>query len=270
MSAAGLLPSEIRAVLGTARLGRRIYCYPETDSTNDVALALARAGEPEGTLVVADFQRGGRGRRTHTWSSPRGRDALASLILRPPGDARSALAVTLTVAAATSVALSKLLGVDVAVKWPNDVIAGRGAEAGKIAGILAESASAGDSLSHLVVGIGININTRADEFPPGLASPAASCYTLTGSEWERAFILADVLGAVEAYYDRFRRDGFGPLVSAYEARLIQRGRTVRFDVKGAAVTGVVQGVAPDGALRVRADGDGTEHVLYGETPEVLP
>ena len=104
--ATGPLPADVRRFLATARLGRRIYFYPETDSTNDVALGLARAGEPEGTLVVANVQRSGRGRRTHTWDSPAGRDVLASLVLRPAGDARGALPVSLLVAMATSIARS--------------------------------------------------------------------------------------------------------------------------------------------------------------------
>lgn len=262
---AGPLPADVRRFLATARLGRRSYFYPETDSTNDVALALARAGEPEGTLVVADFQRRGRGRRTHAWSSPPGRDALFSTVLRPGGDARSALPVTLLVATAISIVLSKLLDLEFQVKWPNDVMS----PAGKIAGVLAESASAGGTLSHLVVGVGVNVNTRADEFPADLRLPAASCATLTGSEWDRAFILADVLGTIEAYYDRFRRDGFTPLVTACEARLQQRGRTVAFESGGERVTARALGVAPDGALRVRLDRDGSETSLYSEIVEVV-
>ena len=68
--ATGPLPADVRRHLATSYLGRRFYFYPETDSTNDVALALAGTGEPEGTVVVADFQRRGRGRRSHTWSRP--------------------------------------------------------------------------------------------------------------------------------------------------------------------------------------------------------
>jgi BirA family biotin operon repressor/biotin-[acetyl-CoA-carboxylase] ligase len=263
--AVGPLPADVRRHLATARLGRRIYFYPATDSTNDVALDLARSGEPEGTLVAADCQRRGRGRRAHTWTSPAGRDLLFSLILRPGGDARHALPLGLLVATATSVALSKLLDVDVAVKWPNDVIAPRG----KIAGVLVESASAGGAISHLVVGVGVNVNTRADEFPPAFQAPAASCFTLTGAEWDRAFVLADIVGTIESYYDRFRRDGFGPLASACESRLVQRGRAVAFEAGGARVTARALGVGPEGALRVRLDRDGSEASLYTEVVEVM-
>ena len=263
--ATGPLPADVRRYLATARLGRRIYFYPETDSTNDTALALALAGEPEGTLVAAGYQRRGRGRRTHTWASPAGRDVLASLILRPGGDARGALPVSLLVAMAASIALSKLLDVEVGVKWPNDVIA----SGGKLAGVLAEGASAGGVLSHLVVGFGVNVNTRADEFPSGLRLPAVSCLTLTGSQWDRAFLLADIVGTVESYYDRFRRDGFGPLASAYESRLLQRGRMVAFESGGERLRALALGVGPDGALRARLDRDGSEVSLYSEIVETV-
>jgi BirA family biotin operon repressor/biotin-[acetyl-CoA-carboxylase] ligase len=190
---------------------------------------------------------------------------LCSLILRPGGDARGALPVALLVALATSVALSKLLDVEVGVKWPNDVIA----SGGKLAGVLAESASAGAELSHLVVGIGVNVNARADEFPSGVRFPAASCLMLTGSEWDRALVLADVVGSVESYYDRFRRDGFGPLVSAYESRLVQRGRTVGFESGGERLQALALGVGQDGALRVRLERDGSEALLYSEIVETV-
>jgi BirA family biotin operon repressor/biotin-[acetyl-CoA-carboxylase] ligase len=212
----GPLPADVQRRLASARLGRRIYFYPDIASTNDTAQELARGGEPEGTVVMADHQRAGRGRRGQTWSSPPHRNLLMSIILRPKTDARGALPVTLVAAMSIAVVLSKLLDVEMGVKWPNDVVCDRG----KIAGILAESSSDTSGLAHVVVGTGINVNARAEDFPQGLAFPGASCLTITGTEWDRADIAADVLGTIEAYYDRFLRDGFGPLRSAYEARLL--------------------------------------------------
>jgi BirA family biotin operon repressor/biotin-[acetyl-CoA-carboxylase] ligase len=261
----GPLPAELQRYLVTDRLGRRVYLYPETDSTNDVALALARAGEPEGTLVVTDHQRRGRGRRSHTWTSPPGKDILGSIILRPPCEMREALAVTLVVATGIAVALSRLLDADHRVKWPNDVLS----PAGKIAGILAESSGSSGRVEFLVVGIGINVNSGPGDWPESWRASAASCHSITGVPWERPLVLADVLGAVEAWYDRFRRDGFGPLVGAYEQRLLQLGRAVAFERGGKRWTGVATGVAADGALRVQLDSDGSTAELYGESAEVI-
>jgi BirA family biotin operon repressor/biotin-[acetyl-CoA-carboxylase] ligase len=264
VSSAGPLPADIQRRLASARFGRRIYFYPEIGSTNDAALDLARAGEVEGTVVIADHQRAGRGRRGQVWSSPPHRDLLMSLVLRPGTDARGALPVTLVVATSVAVVLSKLLDVEVGVKWPNDVVT----PAGKIAGILAEASASASGLGYLVVGIGLNVNTRADDFPAGMPYPAASCLTLTGSQWDRADIAADVLGTVEAYYDRFLRDGFGPLRGAYEARLVHAGREIAFEYAGTRRSGRVRGVAADGALRVEVGG-ADEVLLYSESIEVL-
>jgi BirA family biotin operon repressor/biotin-[acetyl-CoA-carboxylase] ligase len=263
LSPCGPLPAELRRHLSTARLGRRVYFYPETDSTNDVALELARRGEPDGTIVVADYQRRGRGRRGSVWSSPRGSDLLVSLILRPEGEVRGVLAITLLVATAISVALSKLLDREIGVEWPNDVVS----EEGKIAGVLAECASSSREVAYIVVGAGINVNSSAAEIVPPARAPAASCRSLTGVTWDRSRVLSDVLGGIEAYYDRFRRDGFAPLRAACESRLRQMGRAVVFERGGVRRSGRARGVALDGALRVALE-DGTEVELYNETVEV--
>jgi BirA family biotin operon repressor/biotin-[acetyl-CoA-carboxylase] ligase len=262
--ACGPMPADVQRRLATARLGRRLYFYPEIGSTNDAALELARAGEPDGSVVMADHQKSGRGRRGQVWSAPVHRDLLMTLILRPGTEPRAALPVTLVVAMSIAVVLSKLLDVEVGVKWPNDVVCDRG----KIAGILAESSTSASGLAHLVVGIGINVNARTEDFPPDLPYPAASCLTLTDTEWDRADIAADVLGTIEAYYDRLLRDGFGPLRSAYEARLVHMGREVACAHRGVRISGAVRGVAMDGALRVEQAG-AEEILLYGESIEVL-
>jgi BirA family biotin operon repressor/biotin-[acetyl-CoA-carboxylase] ligase len=265
LDACGPLPADVQRALATSRLGRRLYFYCDVASTNDAALELARAGEPEGTVVMADHQGAGRGRRGQVWESPPHKNLLMSVILRPPTDARGALPVTLVAALSIAVVLSRLLDVEVGVKWPNDVVCARG----KLAGILAESSASAAGVAHLVLGIGVNVNARAEDFPRGMPYPAASCLTVTGVEWDRAHVAADVLGTIEAYYDRWLRDGFGALRDAYEARLVHLGRRVAFDRDGVRVPGRVAGVAPDGALRVEVDGGGAT-ALYSETVEVLP
>jgi len=104
----GPLPADVQRRLATAYFGRRYYFYPETDSTNDIAMTLAAEGEAEGTVVATDYQRRGRGRRSRAWHSPPHSNLLFSFILRPRSDAREALPVTLVVATAVSVTLNKL------------------------------------------------------------------------------------------------------------------------------------------------------------------
>lgn len=254
-----LLPADVRHRLATARAGRRLYYFPETDSTNDVAIDLARRGEPEGAVVYTEFQRRGRGRRERDWNSPRGRDLLFSLLLRPPGSARDALPLALAASVAVSDALGSALETPVGVKWPNDVVhAGR-----KLAGILCE-AGEGSAGRHVVVGIGVNVNSGPADLPQDLRATAVSCRTIAGAPLDRAALFASLLEALETIYGRFRAGGFAVLREEYEHRLAWAGRRVAFDREGREETGRVTGVADDGALRVQSDG-GPEVLLYGET-----
>jgi len=248
-----MFPNDVRTALYTTQLGSRIYHYPLTDSTNRVAVALARAGEPEGTVVTADVQTQGRGRSDHVWHSTAGKDLLCSLILRPEREPHFVLPITLALSVAVSVCLSKALEIDILVKWPNDLLA----PGGKIGGILAESSS-----GYVVAGIGVNVNSTRDDFPAGLG--AASCLSETGRTHDRAALLADLLGTIETYYTRFKIDGFATLVSSYVDRLSVHRRRVRFEREGTWTAGCVDGVEADGALRVATD-DGQVVQLYNET-----
>lgn len=241
-----LLPSRIKEFLTAGRFGRRIYYYPETDSTNRVALDLARNGEPEGTMVVTDYQSSGRGRLDHSWSSPAGKDLLFTLVLRPAGEPTFVLPITLVFSAAASMALSRALGIDVAVKWPNDMIAG----GGKIGGILAEGSTVPERSSFVALGTGINVNTVKRDFPPGIRDRAVSCRSVSGRTWDRARVLADVLDEMEAQYVRFQKEGFSAVRASYEEKLAINGRRVSFEQNGARLRGTVDGVNDDGALRL--------------------
>ena len=269
-----ILPETIRRCLFTPLLGSRIYYYPAVDSTNRVARELAAAGEPEGTLVITDFQTAGRGRRDHTWSSAEGRDLLFSLILRAGGEPRMLLPITLAFSLALSVGLSKTFGsitgsdtpgVDVGIKWPNDLFAG----GAKIGGILAEGSSVEGRATYTVVGVGINVNSTTDDFPEEISASAASCATLTGMSLDRAALLAELLGSMESYYRRFCVDGFGPLAAAYVDRMIAVGKQVEVDIDGAGVALEVIGVGVDGALLTRRSDTGEALSLYNEEIRII-
>jgi BirA family biotin operon repressor/biotin-[acetyl-CoA-carboxylase] ligase len=241
-----LLPSALRARLRTRLFGRRVYYLPEVDSTNRLAADLARAGETHGTLVVADHQTRGRGRRERRWESPPGRNLLFSLILRPEGTARDVLPLTLALSLGVSRALSGLLSVRSGVKWPNDVEAG----GRKIAGTLAESATRGEKPTQVVVGTGVNVNERAGEFSGEFRDRACSCYTITGREWDRGEVLAAILLDMENAYGEFDRGGFAPIAGRYKASLGILGKRIRFERRGESAAGTAVDVAADGGLVV--------------------
>jgi BirA family biotin operon repressor/biotin-[acetyl-CoA-carboxylase] ligase len=248
-------------LLSARRFGRRVYYYPETDSTNRVAVELIRRGEAEGCLVVADYQTAGRGRLDRVWTSPPGRDLLFTLILRPDTGPVGALPLTLVIALAAAGHLSEVTGSDIGVKWPNDIVIG----GAKLGGILAEKPSLPDGATALAVGIGINVNSRPDDFPPAYRDRAVSCSSLSGAAHDRADVLAGLLGAMENLYDRFCAEGFSGIRPQYENRLLMRGERVTFERGHTRYEGLVEGVENDGALRVRPEGKNTTPLLlYGE------
>ena len=174
---APLSPAALQRRMGTTHLGHRIYHYPEIGSTNDRAIELAAAGEPEGSIVIAEQQTQGRGRHDRTWISAGGLGLYLSMILRPGGEASGAPLFTLLGAVATARAISSACGCVAHIKWPNDVVVkGR-----KIAGVLGEVRSSSPILEELVLGIGVNVNHGTDDFPRELGDQATSMYLETGT-----------------------------------------------------------------------------------------
>jgi BirA family biotin operon repressor/biotin-[acetyl-CoA-carboxylase] ligase len=257
-----LLPARVKMRLTANRFGRRVYYYPEIDSTNRAAMDLARRGESEGTVVVTDFQTAGKGRLDHTWSSPPGKDLLFSIVLRPEGPPAALLPVTLVLSGAAAAVLSVVLEEDVGVKWPNDLIA-RG---GKIGGVLAlaEVSQPPARGAIVVAGIGVNVNSDDEDFPAEIRGRATSLLALSGKRWDRAGVLARLLESLEAQYDVFQREGFDALRTEYESRLVVLGKRVSFERAGIRTEGVVAGVNDDGALRVDVTDENEPSLLYNE------
>jgi BirA family biotin operon repressor/biotin-[acetyl-CoA-carboxylase] ligase len=245
-------------MLDTSSFGRRMYYLDTVDSTNRLAKDLAQAGEPDGTVVVANFQTAGRGRYGRRWSSPRGANLTFSLILRPESPLADVLPMTLAFSVTIAEVLGGRLGIDVSVKWPNDVVV----PSGKLCGILSESSAWGGRAAFAVVGVGINVNMKPEAFPPGV--PVASCLSLSGVTHPRGELLADVLNQLEPMRDTFFEAGFAGMVARYTSRLSLMGRRVSFRPQRGAETGEVVGVQGDGALVVRVDGGKTVALYDGE------
>jgi len=226
------------------------------DSTQSVAFALAERGAADRTVVVADQQLAGRGRRGRSWRAPAGTSLLASIIVRPrlPQALLSTLSLTTAVAAAE--ALRRVAKVDARLKWPNDVlVAGK-----KVAGILLESrlsgGTAGASSVVTIIGVGINLGQR--EFPPDLAEGATSIAVETGQAPSRESVLAALLEEFDAWRARLESDGFAPVREAWRRLSDTLGRRVTVD----AITGVATDLDADGALLVDVAGSLTR-VLAG-------
>lgn len=229
------LPEEVAPLLA-APLWVGCDGGPVVGSTNEEAKRLARAGAPEGTVVVASTQERGRGRLGREWASPTG-GAYVSFVLRPPLAPAEASALSLVVALGAGRAL-EALGVPIALKWPNDLQAG----GRKLGGILLEMAAESDCVDWVVAGCGINVVRPAFE----------------GAAWVREWvpnaspgaIAAAVLDGIAEAYGIVRESGFAAVLPEYERRLSLVGASVAVrDAAGHIVaTGTVHGVAADGGL----------------------
>lgn len=228
-----------------------------TDSTNVQARTLASQGAAEGTLVAADTQTHGRGRRGRTWFSPPGQSIYASIILRPPMAPAQAPQITLMTAVAVTRTLNETADLNAKIKWPNDVLI-RGK---KIAGILTEMSTDMDVVDFVVVGMGINVNTPREMIPLEIQQIATSIKIETGEEVPRADLLCRLLKHFERCYDQLKTEGFGPIMTQWRRMTDMIGQQVHVDVLDKRRTGTVAAVDDDGVLILR-DNQGTMHRIY--------
>jgi BirA family biotin operon repressor/biotin-[acetyl-CoA-carboxylase] ligase len=256
------LPAELHEALERAadRLGsfvHRVLWYPEVESTNDLAMTLADAGELEGCVIVADAQSAGRGRLGRTWVSPPGTGIYASVILRPAPAA--APLMTLAAGVAVAAGIEAATGLRPQLKWPNDVVIGDGgAQRRKLAGILAESRSP----SSVVLGFGVNV--MAAVYPPDIASRATSIEAELGRAADRGIVLTECLVALGKQYADLQASRADIVVSAWRARAASTfGRSVEWNAGGTIRQGVAQDIDSDGALLIRAHGS-VVRVISGE------
>ena len=253
-----LTPLELRPLLNTHDLGRVVHWYEEIGSTNDRASELADEGALSGEVVVAETQTSGRGRRGRAWASPARKNLYFSVVLRPELPPSRAPELTLV----ASVAICDVLrqaGVDAGIKWPNDLlVSGR-----KIAGILTELAADPDRVEWVVLGVGVNVNARREDFPDELRAEATSVLIERGQAAPRALFAAACFTALEGWLDRHAEEGFGPIREAWRARAVTLGREVSVRVDGRELTGTAEDIDETGALLVRTAA-GVERILSGD------
>jgi BirA family biotin operon repressor/biotin-[acetyl-CoA-carboxylase] ligase len=248
----GLTEEGIRPHLPRGRVAWIVHTYGSVGSTNDVARRLARGGAPEGTLVLAETQTGGRGRRGTRWQSPPG-GLWLSIVLRPhlPADRAGGLSVVAAIAVARAVRSDARL--DARIKWPNDVyVGGR-----KLAGAMVESVGAGT----LVLGIGINVNVRATELPQTEWYETTSLLVELGREVDRPRFLGLVLEAFEAGYFRFRGPAHDVFTDEWRALSTVLGERVCIRVGDRVLNGTVFGLDEDGGIVLRLPDGRQEKVM---------
>lgn len=231
-------------------IGGAIDYRERVGSTNDLALAAGESGAPSGLLVLAEEQIAGRGRLDRRWRAPAGQCLLMSLLFRPgPPFSRCAARITMMCGLALAEAATKIAGIEVQLKWPNDLIVARNDRSWrKIAGMLSEIGGAAQHPTLLVVGLGLNVNVPAAALAD-LAPRAGSLRAEIGHPVDRVALLDDFLTRLEAAYARWE-SGWDSL-RAWEARLAWIGQTVSVHAPDVVHTGVALGVDDEGALLLR-------------------
>lgn len=226
-----------------AGIGRIVL--PETDST--IAEAARRAGSASGSVwVLAGFQTAGRGRRGRPWVSPRG-NFHATLLMHPSGGPARAALRSFIAALALHQALGELTGLSqaLALKWPNDVLL----NGGKVSGILLESLGAQGGVSHLAVGIGVNLIAAPDasQVEPG-AVPPVSVLAETGHRIAPETLLDTLAPAFAVLEHQLETQGFAPIRAAWMARAARLGEPVTARTGTTTRTGIFEGIDETGAL----------------------
>lgn len=257
-------PLELRPLLNTHDVGQVLHWYEELGSTNDRAKELAEEGADHGEVVIAESQTAGRGRRGRTWASPARKNLYFSIVLRPELPPARAPELTLVASVALCDALRQA-GVAAGIKWPNDILAsGR-----KVAGVLTELAAEPDRVHWIVLGVGVNVNARREDFPEEVRDVATSVLLERGQPAPRALLAAACFTAIEEWVDRHAEEGFGPVRDAWRERSVTLGREVRVNVEGRELSGTAEDIDEGGALLVRGP-SGVERVLAGDVTLLRP
>lgn len=251
-----LSKNEIASRLGTKWVGKTLYYYEDTDSTNADAMRLGEEGAEHGTLVVANHQNKGRGRRGRVWQSPVGTTISMSFLVKPEIAPGKASMLTLVMALAVAKGIEEACDLSTAIKWPNDILV----NGKKVCGILTEMKAEMDYIHGVIIGVGINVNVES--FPEELQSMATSLILEKGRKVSRAEVIERVAENFEVYYEKFMEtEDLSLLRDLYEERLISKGKAVKVLDPQGEYTGISKGITDTGELVVETQ-DGKEQQVY--------
>ncbi len=252
--------SELKPILKTKWIGKRIHHFQTLDSTNSEAYDLALNGAEEGEVVIAESQEKGKGRLGRQWFSPPFLNIYVSLILRPKIPPHQASLVTLMAAVATADAIRNFSGLLPFIKWPNDILL-RGR---KVAGLLNEIHSEVDRVHFVILGIGVNLNTDEKMFSKEIRNIATSLKIETGQTVSRKDFLQSLFSELERWYAMFSEEGSAVILNAWRDRAHIKGKQVKVTSFGETLIGRAIDIDSDGALILETK-DGTQkRVVAGD------
>lgn len=255
--------NEIRLGLKTQFIGQQIHHKETVDSTQKIAHRLGLENAPEGTVVIADEQTGGRGRMEREWYSPKNTGVWMSIILRPEIPLPKTPQLTLLTAVAIVQAIEDCTELQADIKWPNDILL----NGKKVTGILTELQAESDRVHAVIIGIGMNINQKESDFPPELESIATSLSIEKLEFVNRADVIRAVFHRLEKLYMLYLEKGFAPIKLLWESYAISVGRKVTARTLSTTLHGVALGITDDGVLKIE-DEDGQIHHIYSADIEI--
>ncbi len=250
--------TSLKKTLAKLNIGGLRY-FDSIGSTNDEALAWAASGAKDFSLVIADEQTRGRGRLHRTWHTPKGSALAVSVILRPDEKIKPHLSRTVGLAALAVTDSLLRLGLKAKIKWPNDILI----TDKKTAGILVESVWSGSDVDSLVIGIGINVYKTSVPPQDSLRFPATSIEDELHKEPPaREEILREVLSSLNAWREKIASN---ELIKTWEERLAFRGWRAQIISNDEVLqTGIIDGLEPDGSLRLHDDNGKPAIVRFGD------
>jgi BirA family biotin operon repressor/biotin-[acetyl-CoA-carboxylase] ligase len=255
-----IIPDQVRNGLPAQGLVQEIVYVPRVGSTNDIARDRARAGAKEGLLVLTEEQLTGRGRHGRRWEAPFGSSLLVSLLLRPTFlPPERAFLLTVLACLAIDRAISRQTGLQLEIKWPNDLLL----DGRKVCGILVELEGKAGQLDWAVLAWGLNVNVDVSPHEE-LAETATSLALKLGRPLARLPLLWACLEEVEILYEALKAGQGERLWSTWRSRLSTLGQTVQVATPEETFTGQALDVTPDGSLLVRRDDGTTVQVVAGD------
>jgi BirA family transcriptional regulator, biotin operon repressor / biotin---[acetyl-CoA-carboxylase] ligase len=254
-----LLPHKLKNKLNTSYIGKEIHYFREVDSTNEVAKKLAREGTPEGTVIIAESQSRGKGRRGKKWISPLG-GAWLSIILRPNTLPINAPQLTFIAGVAAAKTIKDEYGLDAGIKWPNDVLI----DNKKVCGVLTEISTEIDTIDYIVTGIGIDANIDVNLLPQELRDTTTSIKSELDHDISRMILVQKFLGNFETMYDEFNKGNFQEILRKWRQLSKTIGRQVEIRKRTEFVRGEAVGVNSKGALILELEDGTLKKIISGE------
>lgn len=238
----------------------KLEAFESLDSTNTYLKKRAAGGAPEGTVVIANAQTAGRGRMGRSFASAPGLGIYLSMLLRPSAEAECVQSLTAGTAVAVCRAVERVCGVAPGIKWINDLFL----KGKKICGILCESSVKDEKAEYVVLGIGLNVITRPQDFPEELRGTAGSLYSQTGIVYERGKLISAMISELSAMYEAWKTDPRA-LLDDYRRRCIVLGKTVEVSpVTGGVFTAAAEEISDDFGLVLRLPDGSVRTVHSGE------